>query len=78
MEADGKTNVLIAYHQGEFQHQFFTLRSVHDSDHGGVVRIFVGQSQTIIGVSLSEPHTSVTSLHCACVCLFVGWILQLP
>ena len=31
-------------HQGEFQHQLFTFRSVHDSDHGGVVRITVGQS----------------------------------
>ena len=32
------------HHQGEFQHQLFTFRSVHDSDHGGVVRISVGQS----------------------------------
>ena len=32
------------HHQGEFQHQLFTFRSVHDSDHGGVVRISVGQA----------------------------------
>ena len=32
------------HHQGEFQHQLFTFRSVHDSDHGGVVRNSVGQS----------------------------------
>ena len=25
-----------------------------------------------IGVSLSEPHTSVTALRDACVCMFVG------
>ena len=30
-------------YQGEFQHQLFMFRSVHDSDHGGVVRISVGQ-----------------------------------
>ena len=28
-------------HQGDFQHQLFTFRSVRDSDHGGVVRISV-------------------------------------
>ena len=33
--------------QGEFQHQFYTFRSVVDSDHGSVVRIFVGQSQVL-------------------------------
>ena len=33
--------------QGEFQHQFYTFRSVLDSDHGSVVRIFVGQSQVL-------------------------------
>ena len=26
----------------------------------------------LVGVSLSEPHTSVTSLRCACVCLFAA------
>ena len=31
-------------HQGEFQHQLLSFRSVLDSDHGGVVRIYVGQS----------------------------------
>ena len=29
------------HHQGEFQHQLFTFRSGHDSDHGGIVRISV-------------------------------------
>ena len=32
------------HHQGEFQHQLFAVRSGHDSDHGGVVRISVGQA----------------------------------
>ena len=32
------------HHQGVFQHQNCTVRTVHDSDHKGVVRIFVGHS----------------------------------
>ena len=32
----------------------------------------------IIGASLSEPHTSVTSLRSACVCLLACLDLQLP
>ena len=32
------------HHQGEFQHQNCTVGTVHDSDHEGVVRIFVGHS----------------------------------
>ena len=32
------------HHQGEFQHQNCTVRTVHDSDHEGVVRIFVRHS----------------------------------
>ena len=39
-----RQNCSYLHHQGEFQHQLFTFRSVHDSDHGGVVRISVGQS----------------------------------
>ena len=35
------------HHQGEFQHQLFSFRSGHDSDHGSLVRIFVGQSQVL-------------------------------
>ena len=31
-------------HQGEFQHQNCTVGTVHDSDHEGVVRIFVRHS----------------------------------
>ena len=32
------------HHQGEFQHQNCTVGTVHDSDHDGVVRIFVSHS----------------------------------
>ena len=32
------------HHQGEFQHQNCTVRTVHDSYHDGVVRIFAGHS----------------------------------
>ena len=35
---------LYLYHQGEFQHQNCTVGTVHDSDHEGVVRIFVRHS----------------------------------
>ena len=35
---------LYLHHQGEFQHQNCTVRTVHDSDHDGVVRIFAGHS----------------------------------
>ena len=42
MMADGTTKVL--YHQGEFQPQNCMVRTVHDSDHDGVVRICAGHS----------------------------------
>ena len=32
------------HHQGEFQHQNCTVGTVHESDHDGVVRIFVRHS----------------------------------
>ena len=41
MVADG----LYLRHQGEFQHNYFAFVSLHDSDHDGVVRIFVGHSE---------------------------------
>jgi len=40
----------------------------------------VYESKVIIGASLSEPHTSVTSLH-TCVCMFaclLAWSDHLP
>ena len=31
-------------HQSKFLHNYYTFESVHDSDHDGVVRIFIGLS----------------------------------
>ena len=44
MAADGTTKALVLHHQVEFQHQNCTVETVHDSDHEGVVRIFVRHS----------------------------------
>ena len=35
------------YNQGEFQHKYFDFVSLQHSDHGGVVRIFVGHSEVV-------------------------------
>ena len=43
----GETKRLYLQHQSEFQHQNCTVRTVHDSDHDGVVRIFAGHSQVV-------------------------------
>ena len=45
MAADGMTKALV--HQGEFQRNDFAFVSLHDSDHDGVVRIFVGHSEVV-------------------------------
>ena len=44
MAATARQKSSYLHHQGEFHHQRFTFRSGHDSDHGGVVRISVGQA----------------------------------
>ena len=44
MAATARQKRSYLHHQGEFQHQLFTFRSGHDSDHGGIVRIAVGQA----------------------------------
>ena len=44
MAATARQKRSYLHHQGEFQHQLFTFRSGHDSDHGGVVKISVGQA----------------------------------
>ena len=44
MAATARQKRSYLHHQGEFQHQLFTFRSGHDSDHDGVVRISVGQA----------------------------------
>ena len=42
MAATARQKPLYLHHQDEFQNQNCTLGSLHDSDHDGVVRIFVG------------------------------------
>ena len=44
MAATARQKRSYLHHQGKFQHQLFTFRTGHDSDHGGVVRISVGQA----------------------------------
>ena len=44
MAATARQKRSYLHHQGEFQHQLFTFRSGHDSDHGGVVTVSVGQA----------------------------------
>ena len=44
MAATARQKRSYLHHQGEFQHQLLSFRSVLDSVHGGVVRIYVGQS----------------------------------
>ena len=44
MAADGTTKRLYLHHQGEFQHNYYVIVSLHDGDHDGVVRISVDLS----------------------------------
>ena len=50
---------LYLHHQGEFQHQNCTVGTVHDSDHEGVVRIFVRHSyhSNYINYIEGQPHS---------------------
>ena len=47
---------LYLHHQGEFQHQNCTVGTVHDSDHEGVVRIFVRHSYHSNGLYYITRH----------------------
>ena len=47
MAADGTTKALYLRQQGEFQDNYFDFVSLHDSDHDGVVRTFVGHSEVV-------------------------------
>ena len=44
MADNGETKELITPPQGEFLHNYYTLVSLHDSDHDGVLRFFVALS----------------------------------
>ena len=56
------------------------MQFVESSQRSEIILPFNGTSfcalsewSEIIGASLSEPHTSVTSLRCVCVCVYV-WL----
>ena len=56
MAADGTTKCLYLHHQGEFQHKYCVIVSLHHDDHGGVVRIFVGHSKVVKRLLLFTRH----------------------
>ena len=47
MAATARQKRSYLHHQGEFRHNYFDFVSLHDSDHDGVVRIFVGHSEVV-------------------------------
>ena len=47
MAATATQKRLYLHHQDEFQHNYYVVVSLHHSDHGGVVRIFVGRSEVV-------------------------------
>jgi len=47
MADNGETKGSKICKQGEFLHNYYTLVSLHDSDHEGVVRIFVALSREL-------------------------------
>ena len=47
------------HHRDEFQHNYYTFKSVHNGDHDGAVRIFVGLSyEWWSGVLLKDQKIS--------------------
>ena len=71
MAATARQKRSYLHHQGEFQHQLFTFRSGHDSDHGGVVTISVGQ--TLLGRAL---HRRVKRRPCLyCMYVYVSYVV---
>ena len=47
MAATARQKRLYLHHQDEFQHNYYVVVSLQHSDHGGVVRIFVGRSEVV-------------------------------
>ena len=47
MAATARPKRLYLHHQDEFQHNYYVVVSLHHSDHGSVVRIFVGHSEVV-------------------------------
>ena len=52
MAATARQKRLYLHHQGEFQHNYYTFVSLHDSDHNGVVRISVDLSCELWGLTI--------------------------
>ena len=56
MAADDTTKCLYLHHQGEFQHKYCAIVSLHHDDHGSVVRIFIGHSKVVKCLLLFMQH----------------------
>ena len=60
--ADGMTKALYLHHQGEFQHNYCAVVSLHDSDHVLVMKkdtMYVGG---IVYITVMFDHPSLVSL----------------
>ena len=55
---------LYLHHQWEFQHNYDTFMSLQDSDHDGVVRIFVGHSEVVKRLLLITSRGNHTPGSC--------------
>ena len=85
MAANGTTNALVSPPQGEFQHSYYVVVSLHHGNHGGVVRILVHHSEVVKGLLhyfitrhhlsptrsvITTPHTCAAGVKwCLCVCM---------
>ena len=56
MAITGKTKGSELHHHGEFLHNYGTFESVHDSDHDGVVRIFISLSCELGAYYINPSH----------------------
>ena len=72
MEITAQITALLSKVYGETNEQdmYLSNNGLKDLEEIGCIGCEAGRAPGIIGVSLSEPHTSVISLHpCMCVCL---------
>ena len=44
---DKSAHISTTHHQGDFQHNYFVVVSLHHGDHGSVFTIFVGHSEVV-------------------------------
>jgi len=54
--SDGGQKGSYLHHQGQFLHDYYTFVSLHDSDHEGVVGIFVALSCKLWGYLFTYLH----------------------